>query len=279
VKVYETETGREVAVLEGHQDDVQAVAFTPDSRDLVSASLDGTVAVWRLSDATCRFVCRGHALGVTGVAVSPDAKHLASGSTDRTAIVWDAGTGAALHVLPHPGWVWALEFSPRGDELHTACTDGSFRTWSLESGGVIRTTRTGSPNLKCAILDRAGERAIVGGTDGYLRILEVATGREIAAIHGFDDQVNDVALSPDETRLLACGGRHVRLWDVASGQLVLSLRGHQSNAYAVAFHPDGTQIATGGGGWVGEDCSLRLWGRVPGQAWPPDPRRVAPPGR
>jgi hypothetical protein len=40
--------------------------------------------------------------------------------------------------------------------------------------------------------------------------------------------------------------------------------------YAVAFHPDGTQIASAGGGWSGEDCTVRLWGRIPGHRWPPD---------
>ena len=40
--------GKELAKLEGHEDEVTAVAFSPDGQWLVSGSRDGTALVWKM---------------------------------------------------------------------------------------------------------------------------------------------------------------------------------------------------------------------------------------
>jgi WD40 repeat protein/tRNA A-37 threonylcarbamoyl transferase component Bud32 len=274
VRVYDPGTGAEAAVLKGHRDGVQSLAFFPDGRRLVSGGLDSTVRVWDLETSECRLVCRGHGTGVCSVAVGPDGTRLASGATDRTAIVWDSATGERLLTLPHKSWVWTVAFSPRERLLLTSSADGWLRLWSLDSGAEVRGIRSGSPAVECAVFSRDGTKVIAGGADGRLGFWEVSTGRELASNAAFSVAISDLALSPDGSRLLAAAGRSVGLWDTEALELVLSLRGHRALVYAAAFHPDGTQIATGGGGWVGEDCSIRLWGRVPEQPWPPDARQL-----
>ncbi|MGV8124836.1 MAG: ankyrin repeat domain-containing protein [Candidatus Xenobiia bacterium LiM19] len=44
---------RRVSRLEGHKDKVTAVRFFPDSRQVLTASLDGTVKIWNLADMKC----------------------------------------------------------------------------------------------------------------------------------------------------------------------------------------------------------------------------------
>lgn len=48
------------AVLKGHADDTNALAYTPDVGTLVSGSADATVRLWRLSDNTCTAILKGH---------------------------------------------------------------------------------------------------------------------------------------------------------------------------------------------------------------------------
>ena len=71
-----------------------SVAFSRDSKHIVSGSQDKTIRVW---DAESGKVVvgplKGHTNTVTSVAFSQDSKHIVSGSLDRTIRVWDAAIG------------------------------------------------------------------------------------------------------------------------------------------------------------------------------------------
>ena len=54
LSIWDLDTGRALAVLEGHADSVSACAVTPDSRHVVSASMDGTASAWSRQRETGR---------------------------------------------------------------------------------------------------------------------------------------------------------------------------------------------------------------------------------
>ena len=94
-----------------------------------------------------------------------------------------------------------------------------------------------------------------GGTDGTVRLWDVASGRPNGILRGHVRAVNSVVFSPD-ARHLATGGADgtTRLWDVASGRPNGILRGHVRAVNSVVFSPDGRHLATGGA-----DGTIRLW--------------------
>ncbi len=103
LKVWDLETGKCRATLEGHTNDVVSVAVTPDGKTVVSASADKTLKVWDLETGRCRATLEGHTGSVVSVAVTPDGKAVVSGSSDKTLKVWDLETGrcrATLKAIP-----------------------------------------------------------------------------------------------------------------------------------------------------------------------------------
>lgn len=83
-------------VCMGHTQDVGALAFSKHSFDfLVSGSIDTTIKLWRVSDASksgkkqlsVTFTAKAHEKDINCVCVSSNDKFIASGSTDKTAKV------------------------------------------------------------------------------------------------------------------------------------------------------------------------------------------------
>jgi hypothetical protein len=69
LKVWDLESGRTLATMEGHVDWVHACAVTPDGRRVVSASADKTLKVWDLESRACLFTHRASA-GYTAIVVT-----------------------------------------------------------------------------------------------------------------------------------------------------------------------------------------------------------------
>jgi WD40 repeat protein/serine/threonine protein kinase/tetratricopeptide (TPR) repeat protein len=99
------------------------------------------------------------------------------------------------------------------------------------------------------------------GTDGTVRLWDVASGRSVTIFRGNAD-VPTVAFSPDgKTLAWVSHDRMVRICDVATRQIRATLQGHTNLVWSLAFSPDGTMLATGS-----QDKTVRLWDLADGMA-------------
>jgi WD40 repeat protein len=92
IRIVETATGSERALLTGHLRDVVSMSFSPDGLRLASGSLDGTARIWHVSDRRELAAFKGHKNAVNAVAFSQDGRTLATGGADRAVMLWDVLT-------------------------------------------------------------------------------------------------------------------------------------------------------------------------------------------
>ncbi len=286
-RIWDTDTGSELAMLSGHDDCILSVAWSPDARRLATASCDQTARIWDADSGSELAVLHGHDDAVWAVAWSPDGQRLATASSDRTARIWDADNGSELAVLHgHDDAVRAVAWSPDSLRLATAACDRTTRIWDTDSGGELTVLRGHDDEIWGVAWSQDGRRLTTASIDRTTRIWDTHSGRELTVLRGHDDWVLCVAWSPDDRRLAtASRDRTVRIWDTDSGSEVAVLRGHDDELRTVGWSPDGRRLATGS-----DDRAVRIWDAESGAeiivvgahdrpvesvSWSPDGKRIA----
>ena len=275
VAVWDASSGAEVAVLEGHGDEVRGVSWSSDGAWLSSASVDRTVKVWRVDGWAAELTLEGHGAEVNVANWSPDDTRLATASHDCTARVWDV-TGAApphrcVAVLTHPGVVldavWAPSSAGGGSgrqRLATGSQDGLVRLWDVVSGACERELAGHSGYVFSVAWSPAdgGARLVTASSDRTVRLwtADGGEGQRRLAGHTMSGTVTMVCPSPDGSRLASTAvDSTVRLWSTAEGTVERVLEGHASWTRDVTWSPDAARLAS-----VSHDASVRVWDAASG---------------
>ncbi len=87
-RIWNAESGKEIAVLKGHTDFVYSAAFSPDGKRVVTTSTDRTARIWD-GDSGKEIAALNHASSVLSAAFSPDGTRVVTRSGDRPSRIWD----------------------------------------------------------------------------------------------------------------------------------------------------------------------------------------------
>lgn len=187
IRLWSTQTGRQLAVIKGHGSVVQALTWSPDGKYLISGSGDATVAMW---DVT-------------------------------------ASQESELAQPPERKAYLTTAFAPSGELLAVGrTTNEAIKIWNLSQRRVAADLNESEGNVVYAAFSPQTDLLATGGTDKLVKIWNPQTDELIRAMPGHADSVYALEFSPDG-RLLVSGGRDHSLifWDTTDGRIVARLRG------------------------------------------------------
>jgi WD40 repeat protein len=225
---------------EGHAGSVLGVAFSPDSKRVISCSNpDGAV---RLLDArTGKLLrCMVHPLA-RNIAFAPDGTKAVSvgWSGDHTVRLWDLETCLELKRFGYEGPIVRVVFSADGKKALFSVV-ATMRLLDLETGKELQRFQGHTQLVHDLALSADGKRAVSASFDTTVRLWDTATGKELKRLAGHKGQVWGLALSPDGKRV-ASGGmdKVIKLWDLQTGKEVRQLEGHTAAVHALSFARNG----------------------------------------
>ncbi|MEG5173956.1 WD40 repeat domain-containing protein [Microcoleus sp. B3-D7] len=258
IKIWDTETGRELRTLTGHTGSVRGVAIAPDGLTAISALDDNTLKIWDTETGRELQTLIGHTNSVRGVAIAPDGLTAISASDDNTLKIWDLLSGTELRTLTgHTNSVTRVAIAPDGLTAISASDDNTLKVWNLLSGTELRT-----------LTDTGYVYAVAMASDGFiaislsqlktLKIWDTDSTRELQILTDDDSFASAVALAPDGKRVISASfDNTLRIWDLPSGKEIASFSGdYWFNWCAIA--PDGVTLVAGD--FAGRLHFLRLEG-------------------
>lgn len=219
VMIWNAHTLRQEELFTGFQGDVDALAFSSDSRYLATGCRNGDLDVWSL--ATKSISTQVPEQGeVFGAAFSPDGRLIAAATGSSASgrpghvSVYDLAHGRPLWThRAHSDRALSVAFTPDGKTLVSCGDDAVIHIWNSENGKTVKLLFANDLEALNAIaLSPDGYRAITGSNDGSLRLWNLQTGKQI------------YKLSPKELKRQGAGSLMIQ---------------------AVAYDPDGKYLAGG----------------------------------
>jgi WD40 repeat protein len=149
-----------------HQGSINSAVFSPDGRQIATASDDRTVRVWDAATGQPVGAPLRHQDRVNSAVFSPDGRQIATASDDRTARVWDAGTRQPVGApLQHKGPVNSAVFSSDGRRVVTASGDNTARVWDADTGQPLSGPLQHQSSVRSAVFSPDGRRLVTMASD------------------------------------------------------------------------------------------------------------------
>jgi WD40 repeat protein len=200
---------------------VQAVAFSPDGKYLATLSNKGLLQLWDSATHRLRHTLARNVESCGSVAFTPDSTTLMTSSKAEV-------------------WLWAVDSGQR-------------------VGGLKVYKGRPTDPLRDIALSPDGRSLAVAYTEGSIALWEFPSGRLLArSVGGHAGVVSALAFAPDGKTLASAGwDNRVKLWSPEGLHELLALPTH-GKVHCLAFAPDGSTLASGGEG-PGGTGDVVLW--------------------
>jgi transducin (beta)-like 1 len=141
------ESNKAVRTFSGHEDEVNAVCWSPGGAMLASCSDDTTAKIWTIEQGLV-FDLKGHAKEIFTLRWTPTGPNsfnadkkllLCTASFDGTVKVWSGSTGLLVfNLCKQVQPVYSLAPSPDGNFIATGSLGGNVSIWSLKEGELVK---------------------------------------------------------------------------------------------------------------------------------------------
>jgi WD40 repeat protein len=187
---------------------------------------------------------------------------LISASADKTLKTWTfEGAWSEMKPLgPHVFRVLAIDFSPDGKLVATGggepSRSGEVKIWDVEKAELVRTLGTLHSDTVFGVrFSPDGTKLATGAADKFLKVTNVADGKELKSFEGHTHHVLAVDWKSDGKQLVTGGADNVvKVWDFEAGEQLRTLPPAGKQVTAVRWVPGKTVVAGASG-----DNLVRFW--------------------
>jgi hypothetical protein len=261
IKIWDLQTGKILNTLNGHDNWINSVAFSPDNSKIISSSSDRSIKIWDTQSGKLLNTLNGHTDSILCAIFSFDDLKIASGGHDYSVKIWNAQSCQLLNTLiGHTSIVYSVAFSLDNMKIASGSRDNSIKIWNAHSGQLLNTIVDHGYSIYSVSFSLDNTKIISGGTNGNIRIWDSESGILLKTLVGHTDWINNVIFSPNNSKIISCGFDGIKLWshndiftkyDTQSYQ-TLNIDDIQC-MHSISITSDGMKIISG------NDMHIKIW--------------------
>lgn len=293
-RIWDTDTGFEIATLRGHHTPVDVVEISPDGEVIATGSASKELFLWNKRGELLRRI-EAHRGAIRSLSFHPKGELLASGSADGEVRVWRVKDGSlvrkhAFGPFRFEGSEWdenekvtGVRYTTDGKSLMAGGGPGLIAIWNADTGAMTALLGLRDENNETVLdgphsfaLSRDGKYMVCGfgpfNKDAY--VLDLQAMRIVHRLKGSPDgSVDAVAIAPSGEQVLIGlqnGGRaETRVYELKTGKLVRTHSEDARTIHGIAVAPDGRSYVSVGDAVTRNDmASGRILQRSTRAAWP-----------
>lgn len=247
IRVWDTDTRREMYVSEKQPGSVYVALFGSNNFEVVIGGWDGTVRILNINYYACEWLYDGVPIIGTVASFSSDGRRIAYVTDSKIIGVFDVEERKEeLRFNGHTESITDVKFSPDNQLLLSASWDKSVRLWNISTGKLIHVFRGHTGAVMSVSFSPDGGKIISISLDRTVIIWDAMNGKMLWKLNGtYSSRALPTMFSPDGKLFLTCNNASIEIWNAAQRfELLNTISVPFYIEPPMAFSPDSRLIVT-----------------------------------
>ena len=222
--VWEWKSESYIYKQQGHMNDINIIAYSPEGGQLASGAEDGRIKIFDISSSNCLITFMDHTAKVTGLQYALNKSNvLVSSSLDGTIRAYDLIKYKNFRIMTTPKQTQLICCSV--DYSGEIVAAGSLDTynifvWSLKTGDLIDVLNGHTAPVSCLAFSHINDILISGSWDNTVKMWELYTKKGISETYEHNSKITAVALSPNDKEVaVSTLNGELYTWDIETGSI------------------------------------------------------------
>ncbi|KAL4512320.1 hypothetical protein ABPG72_005322 [Tetrahymena utriculariae] len=239
IRVWDIDSGYQLANMHGHQKDVWALQRI-SSIIIASASADKTIRMWNIDSIQCVQVLNGHTDVIKCLCYCSDKQILVSGAIDNVLKFWDLQVQMDLKntINIHSGMIRSLCYIEVKGLVISASSDNLIKATSIDTYKVLKTLsgHYGEVNNVIYLYEKNQDSFIASaGVDKNIYIWNVDKAQQVKQFKGHYDSINTLTYSKKYEALISGStDKLILVWD-KNGKVKNRIKVHSALVSGLAY--------------------------------------------
>ncbi|MEM7030803.1 MAG: BTAD domain-containing putative transcriptional regulator, partial [Chloroflexota bacterium] len=235
-------------LFDTHSGSVNAVAWSPDERWLLSGADDHQIILWDVQTGDIVYQFSEHASPVLDVVFHPNGETAFSADADGNIIHWVANSGKVVRRFSgHEGTASVLAIDPKGDQLLSGGADQAVILWDVQQGEIIQRYVGHTAEITAVTFSPDAQRFLSGGADNLVFLWDTASTTPQSQLDGHVQSISSLTfLAKGKQAITTANDAYI--WDIEQEKRLTTIQ-ISGAIFSAALSPDEKTllISTDGG--------------------------------